>query len=1437
MKFKLFIFFLFVICSLGKSFAGSYIIYPKKIGDDLNKKLSFATPLISPSLRQNKKVKSALSSNNFHLNRLFNYLIIDEKDISSINPEDYEIYPNYIFTIESNGKIGDDTNDPELDKQWYLKAVNAQKAWQISKGEQIIIGLIDTGFDWEHPDLVGQYWINQKEDINNNGRFDAWSSEEKDSLGVFGDLNGIDDDGNGFQDDVIGYDFVDQSVANFGDWSLPDAIPFDEARHGTSVGGVMVAAQNNNEGISGLSPSAKVMTLRAFDGGGNAESDDIARSIIYGVLNGADVLNFSWGERYDSQILLDAIRFAHSVGVVMVGSSGNNNWTREHYPSDYPEVISVGGSDEDGLKYGKGNYGSFVDISAPGQNILTTQAHGEYISQGGTSLASPLVSAACALILAQNKNLSPEQIRLILQKNAFDAGDFGFDTEFGAGILDVAKSVENIIPIEFNISYPTHNSSFNTDQDTLNINGEFFHPLINSWEIFLGQGHFPDEISPEDKIILSEEFDIDLSEVDYLAEEILFDYKWKSVASGVGQVSGNIATIDIKNLKDTLYVGRVICQLKNNSTYERRFRFSLYDNENKMKILSTKQDYAYHNGIKQTLITAILNKKARVSLNYISEDSDSEIKTINSESRDMINHTFYLPDDLQNNSSATITALDDKYNDFVEIKFSIEKSYFPKSGFARKSYSLPLSYIWGKSSDFSPDGEKYILLNDLSSLSIGKTKIYRFEKDSFALFDSSLSRWIPVGWGDSDGDGKKEILGTMFRSSTLFEFENEKIVLENPVWESSSEVTWGEAMFDFDGDGREELVLNNEEKYFVMKYNDSGFDTLAFLEIPEKYATLGTSRFPAIGRFNENDKPDIAIANSYGMIFVYEFQKNTSEFKLISSRTNQETNTSRFTIASDIDGDEIDEIINLSYGTFPIFGTSVNSDPIWFLRIFAFDKNSDSLKLIASEKFRGVRDAAASSTSPFFRNGLSSGKISSAKKNDIIISTFPNLYVMSWDLDLKKLKALWHHPNVLANDIVVDDFDGNGQNEIGFSTFNGLEFFEYQNKLLPPSKFTGFSLGNNSVKLNWIKAENTTDYRIYYLENDSNLFSIGTTKNTELILDENILDLENNKKYYFAIQSIDSSKKSVQNSDFAQADVFVHDLIRAETASYSPSGLEIKYNGRIAQNHELKSFIIKNKNNFKLINPVNIIKSSENSLILILSEKLENGDYEIETKSIYDYYNSPTIESKLDFSVNIPDEEEEMTLVSLDVSVNNRELELRFSHDISPDALDINNYQILPYGSIARIENDENSPKSVKIYLNSGLSEGRGKDFTIEAKNINSLGGIPITKGSGHILSFVISSDNLSDPFLYPSPIVYGESENIYFANLTNSAEIEIFTMDGVLQRTLSERDGNGGTVWDGRDELGKLLSPGIYLYKINGINSSGDKKDSALQKFMIVSP
>ncbi|MFZ4631894.1 MAG: S8 family serine peptidase [Patescibacteria group bacterium] len=336
-------------------------------------------------------------------------------------------------------------NDPFYRNQWYLAKIKADSAWEkISESPDMVVAVIDSGIDINHPDLKDNIWHNEKETAGNNK----------------------DDDRNGFADDANGWDFI----TNRSDPSPKFSSGWTEAgvSHGTMVAGIIAARGNNNQGIAGVSWKTKIMPLRVINDKGEGRVGDVIRAIDYATNNGADIINLSFVNFNYSEGLADAIARAHSAGVMIVAAAGNEQSGGEAYNIDktpiYPAcydgelgenmVIGVVATDALDQKARFSSYGFHcVDIAAPGISFFGTVTPGSDINDtnkyydgfwSGTSMAAPLVSASLALIAQANPELSRREIVNILFASTDNISRLnpGYLGQLGNGRLNLNLAVE-----------------------------------------------------------------------------------------------------------------------------------------------------------------------------------------------------------------------------------------------------------------------------------------------------------------------------------------------------------------------------------------------------------------------------------------------------------------------------------------------------------------------------------------------------------------------------------------------------------------------------------------------------------------------------------------------------------------------------------------------------------------------------------------------------------------------------------------------------------------------------------------------------------------------------------------------------------------------------------------------------------------------------------
>jgi thermitase len=268
-----------------------------------------------------------------------------------------------------------------LSHQWNMPQINAPQAWDITTGSSdLIIAIVDSGIDLDHPDLSGKI--------------------------------------------ILGYDYVNE------DWD-----PDDDYGHGTHVAGIAAAWTNNGQGVAGVSWGAQLMALKVLNAGGTGNHADVASAVTYATDNGAKIINLSLGGDFNDQTLRNAVVYAHNAGCVVVAATGNDNGP-VLYPAKYTEAFAVAATDSSDQRYWLSNYGPEVDVAAPGVSIYSTYFTGGYTYMTGTSMAAPHVAGLAALIWSACPGYTSAQVESRIETTAVDLGPSGWDQYYGHGRID-----------------------------------------------------------------------------------------------------------------------------------------------------------------------------------------------------------------------------------------------------------------------------------------------------------------------------------------------------------------------------------------------------------------------------------------------------------------------------------------------------------------------------------------------------------------------------------------------------------------------------------------------------------------------------------------------------------------------------------------------------------------------------------------------------------------------------------------------------------------------------------------------------------------------------------------------------------------------------------------------------------------------------------------
>ncbi len=388
---------------------------------------------------------------------MFSTIMVDEWHVgdvilalekAGISDYQYDVCRKVLIPTDPNyrrsGRHGGNSWGEQEDDQWAIKRVgftdDDSSAWNLvpDNAASVVVAVIDTGLDWHHLDINAEnIWRNPAEIPD----------------------NGIDDDNNGYVDDIIGWDFLANSNK-----------PWDFDGHGTVVTGI-IAAAHNDVGIAGINPRVKIMVLKAVNNFGTTRASFLANAIVYAVDNGAQVINISVGGPHESRIERAAIEYAHQAGVLIVAAAGNEGIELDDFgPGGNDKVLTVGATFVDDRAAAFSNFGNKVDLVAPGVDVLSLRARytdanfrpdadegGEYavgdnyvgtdkryLHVSGTSFSTPIVAGIASLMLSKNPALTADEVRRVLLQTATDVEFPGKDKYTGHGMVNaqVALGVE-----------------------------------------------------------------------------------------------------------------------------------------------------------------------------------------------------------------------------------------------------------------------------------------------------------------------------------------------------------------------------------------------------------------------------------------------------------------------------------------------------------------------------------------------------------------------------------------------------------------------------------------------------------------------------------------------------------------------------------------------------------------------------------------------------------------------------------------------------------------------------------------------------------------------------------------------------------------------------------------------------------------------------------
>lgn len=1306
------------------------------------------------------------------------------------------------------------TNDSLAVEQYALPIVGADQAWKLSDGNGVRVGILDTGIDWEHPDLRKNLAINEAEDINRNGTFEPWLASQEIN-GVSGDIDNIDQDGNGYADDVIGYDFVNQTVRNIGDDQEVDPIPADEQGHGTSVAGVVAAEANNHIGIAGLAYHAKLVTLRAFDATGNAEEDDIAAALVYAALNGVQVVNMSFGDGVDSPVMRDAIAFAAEAGCVLVSSVGNTGQISRQYPAGFDQVMAIGATNSSDKRAVFSSTGSLVTLTAPGEAIVTTAVGGRYRTVSGTSFSAPLVAAASALLLHNRPSLDPHEILGLLTESATDLGTTGWDPEYGAGRLHVGDALSQTGQGTVSIAYPVNEQEVD-GVEPLSVTGSAYATLFDSYEIYVGRGVEP--------------------------------VSWSKVClSNTAVLGGTLCTIGSEYLQGTDHVVRLVVKLKNGRTLESRRRIHVVANDT-LRVISSELITAWNTDQRVGVLTITTNRPTQIRLiripdGYAADTSVSDIRFTST-------HCITFPQDVWNSVGTYRAVLTANNGDTVSAmgRYDLHEEAMPVGGFRTFDNGEFAGYVLDDVRDVRDNGKQAFVMNNLSSGTFGNMMLMERNGFGFDAVDSTSDVWIPRGMGDANGNGLLEVFAGVVGKSVLFEQASpngspfERIAFADTLHDYNAA-----AMADVDNDGFSDLVMLSDSGCIVVSWKQGAWKELGRIinttpPAPGNAENRIDEVSVAVGDFDGNGAVEIAFADTDADLTIGEYTGAGFTTKYVY--TADGVGGSGYVAGGDVDGDgKPDVLLGIPDSPYPASDGEYGRQ-VWTYLLFS-SKAVGTYAPIWTERVNGVRYGIG------YRNGVALANVTENATAEILICAFPRLFAFTWDSLRQGVVSLLYRNNVVTPRFLTHDFSGNGIPELGMgitsyglglmSDFLFLEKQPTTNKFPTPSGLQAQLLTPSKVRLRWPEMQGARGYRVLWSSDGSTFLKIKDTTTATFI---EIDSLQKDLLYKFSISALPADTAMAESSRSEIVDVLTGSplhvvAMRPDSVATErvQTGLQVSiaYSGKLpGEAPDPQHFTLITTSGIIAARGRSVSKAGDSICVVTFdAATITEPTMLIHVTPLLDARGIPTEDAKIVmYAVSVP-WQASLYLTKL-VVVSPSELELTYSLPIADDAVAIAPYTLMPAGTVASVQRIDSNSVRLQLGTNPPLA-ALGTTYALTSRNVTSTSGVPITTGTGNTLSFVLSQNSLENVFVYPHPASIALHGSITFANLTVSAQVEILDQSFRHVRTLNEIDGNGGTSWNLLDETGLQVPPGLYYYRVTGSNTEMQESKSGLRKLMLM--
>ncbi|MEM6335881.1 MAG: FG-GAP-like repeat-containing protein, partial [Bacteroidota bacterium] len=1029
-----------------------------------------------------------------------------------------------------------------------------------------------------------------------------------------------------------------------------------------------------------------------------------------------------------------------------------------------------------------------------------------YGRRSGSSTSAPQVAAAAALLKSTDPRLSPEGVRSILTATAVDLDTFS-RRFVGSGRLDVAAALQ--VPFAGRVQLVSPDRDGGVSSDDVEVVGSVVSPLLQSYQVFVGLG---DEESEQD------------------------DYEWTPLGeAGTAQVrDGVLAVWDTRGRPDSVHVLRLVATLTNGQEIEDRRRVYLDRTAPEPDV--QRLDLALYQGQYAIQADVASDDFANVTLEVRQNGQVTQIAT----DRQARRHGARWVDQagfggmtearlvLTNVAGLTTTT------DWTVIDVPARAN--SPNRFDVTTLDVPAGYLMPETVDFDDDGLREIVFNRFEGGSPGDSLLfYEWAGDAFeplALIEANL---IPRDAGDTDGDGRPELLMQASAFTFMLEFDPSSgfslmhdYTPESPERDTLISSVWGARLADLDGDGKGELIAHNLRDWYMLEFDGTRHSVVAQLDNPTDPLEAVDSQLggtdpnrPAaqlrtlVGDFDDDGRQDLIVTDIDGDVIVYE-AKGDDTYEAVWSATSGLYGNSESRLGmGDFDGDGRLEFVSYAT-TFRSKRLDNEYEPAYGVMSHWRNTGDDQFERVSELVLSNI--VANQGT-------LAAIDTDGDGADELIVSHAPDLYVLRWT------PAGWvidYHdgyttPAGRPNDVsapvsinvAVTDFDRSGRAEFIASNADGQmrRYVPAEGAVLPVAGWAeAFALDAETVHLTWRapdadsvvvwRAEPGTDFDPVASEQDSLIYATNTPARYRL------------QAWYAGEAAPLSEARFVR----PHAPAVVTDV------EYAPDAVRVTFSEPLDPATQPGQILIDGVAALDAL----LLGDAGRTLILGL-DPMPVGAVSVNWTNLRDAEGTPVGQANI--ALDIPSFAQPTLVLVSWTALDARTAELTFSDALAPEtAEDPSNYRVEPLGTVVSAQRLSDRPETVRLDVDGQALGATGLQTTIIVERMRSVAGTSLSP-EGRVATLSGFAETLDDVYIFPNPFEAARHESrVVIAGLPREASIRIFSPAGVLVNTLDERDGDGGAPWDLRDTSGQAVPSGIYLVHIE----SGDL-DPVIVKAVIV--